>query len=202
MAWVHALPDGNGRISVYHAAGLSTLPLRPTCFPRYFLHLSYDWSLCLAPSLLLNGVTSMSFRPGCHRPFHRSACLCSLLLLSWVSLLFIVGFCHSCFCHPRPFASACPHFNRRHSPTLRPVFTQLARTALVEGAGVEPAMSYAFFAAYPRHYPFSGYSSVAFDHLAILPYLVLCLAAKPQGHCVLISLSRPSMMSLLILCFG
>ena len=28
-------------------------PLRPTCFPRYFLHLCYDWSLCLAPSLPL-----------------------------------------------------------------------------------------------------------------------------------------------------
>lgn len=28
------------------------------------------------------GVTSMSFRPGCHRPFRRSACLRSLLLLS------------------------------------------------------------------------------------------------------------------------
>ena len=38
------------------------------------------------------GVTSMSFRPGCHRPFHRSACIRSLLLLSWVSLLFIVWF--------------------------------------------------------------------------------------------------------------
>jgi len=24
----------------------------------------------------------------------------------------------------------------------------------------------------------------------------------PQGHCILISLSRPSLMSLLILCFG
>lgn len=32
----------NGRISVYHAAGLSTFPLRPTCFPRYFLNLCYD----------------------------------------------------------------------------------------------------------------------------------------------------------------
>ena len=39
----------------------------------------------------------------------------------------------------------------------------------VEGAGFEPAMSYAFFAAYPRLYPFSGYSSVAFVHSAILP---------------------------------
>ena len=39
----------------------------------------------------------------------------------------------------------------------------------VEGAGFEPAMSYAFFAAYPRHYPFSDYSSVAFDLSAILP---------------------------------
>ena len=34
----------------------------------------------------------MSFLRGCHRPFHRSACLRSLPLLSWVSLLFIVWF--------------------------------------------------------------------------------------------------------------
>ena len=46
----------------------------------------------------------------------------------------------------------------------------------VEGAGFEPAMSYAFFAAYPRHYLFSGYSSVAFDHSAILP-----LTREPHG---------------------
>ena len=48
VAWEHALSIDNGRISVYHAADLSTLPLRPTCFPRYFLHLGYDWSLCLS----------------------------------------------------------------------------------------------------------------------------------------------------------
>lgn len=50
----------------------------------------------------------------------------------------------------------------------------------VEGAGFEPTLSYV---------------------LAILP-LVVCLAVLPQGHCIFISLSRPSMMSLLILCFG
>ena len=52
--------------------------------------------LCLAQLTIsfapLIGVTSMSFRPGCHRPFCRSYRLRSLLLLSWVSLLFIVWF--------------------------------------------------------------------------------------------------------------
>lgn len=38
-------------------------------------------------------------------------------------------------------------------------------------------------------------------HSANLP-LVLYLAVFPQGHCGLISLSRPSLMSLFILCFG
>lgn len=100
VAWEHALPTDNGRISVYHAADLSTLPLRPTCFPRYFLHLGYDWSLCLAPSLLPYGVTSMSFRPGCHRPFHRSEsvsarCLCCLRIAYSLRLVLFL-----CFCYP------------------------------------------------------------------------------------------------------
>ena len=37
-----------------------------------------------------------------------------------------------------PIASACPHIVRHHSPALRPVFIQLARTAFVEGEGIEP----------------------------------------------------------------
>ena len=41
----------------------------------------------------------------------------------------------------------------------------------VEGAGFEPAMSYAFFAAYTWHCPFSSLFQVgAFDHSAILPF--------------------------------
>lgn len=81
-------------------------------------------------SLPLNGVTSMPFRPGCHRPFHRSACLCSLPLLSWVSLLFVWFLSFLLLLSPT-YASACSHFNRRHSPTLRPVFIQLAHTVFL-----------------------------------------------------------------------
>ena len=96
---------GNGRISVYHAAGLSMLPLRPTCFPRYFLHLGYGGAYALRNSLPLNGVTSMSFRPGCHRPFRRSCCLGSLplLFLDCVLVCLISVFL---FLHPRTIASA------------------------------------------------------------------------------------------------
>ena len=40
-----------------------------------------------------------------------------------------------------------------------------------------------FFAAYPRHYPFSDYSSVAFDHSAILPlYCALRFRRKVMLH--------------------
>ena len=127
-------------------------------------------------SLPLNGVTSMPFRPGCHRPFHRSVRLRSLPLLSWVSLLFVWFLSFLLLLSPT-YASACSHFNRRHSPTLRPVFIQLAHTVFfVEGAGFEPAMSYAFSPPIRGSYPFfSGYSSVAFDHSAILPSLSCAL---------------------------
>ena len=130
------MPTGNGRISVYHAADLSTFPLRPTCFPRYFLHLGYDWSLCLAPSLPPFGVTSMSFRPGCHRPFHRSYCLRSLPLLSQDCVLSSFGSVSFASAIPRHCASAFPHFNRRHSSTLRPVFIQLAHTVISGRRGI------------------------------------------------------------------
>ena len=55
-------------------------------------------------------------------------------------------------------------------------------SAFVEGAGFEPAMSYTLFAAYPRHYPISGYSSVAFDHSAILPFFVHFLRIFAQAY--------------------
>ena len=137
---LHALPTGNGRISVYHAADLSTLPLRPTCFPRYFLHLGYDWSLCLSPSLLPYGVTSMSFRPGCHRPFHRSYCLRSLPLLSQDCVLSSFG--------SVSFASAIPDIVLQHVPTstvvtLRPFALYLPSwriLLLVAVDGLEPSL--------------------------------------------------------------
>ena len=42
------------------------------CLPRYFLHLCYDWSLCLAQLTPACGVASMPIHPGCHRPFPHS----------------------------------------------------------------------------------------------------------------------------------
>ena len=89
----------------------------PDCFPRYFLHLGYDGAYALRNSLPLNGVTSMSFRPGCHRPFHRSACICSLLLPSQDCVLSLFG--------SVSFASAIPdlmlqHFLTSSVVTLRP----------------------------------------------------------------------------------
>jgi hypothetical protein len=42
------------------------------CLSRYFLHLCYDWSLCLAQLTPACGVASMPIHPGCHRPFPHS----------------------------------------------------------------------------------------------------------------------------------
>ena len=90
MAWEHALSIDNGRINVYHAAGLSTFPLRPTCFPRYFLHLGYDGAYALRNSLPLNGVTSMPFHPGCHCPFSHSVFRRSVAdAYRWLPLCFL-----------------------------------------------------------------------------------------------------------------
>ena len=117
MAWEHALPIDNGRISVYHAADLSTLPLRPTCFPRYFLHLGYDWSLCLAqltPAIRCDfDVVSSGLPP----PF--LSLLLSPLVASAVSGLrtLFVWFCFFCFCYPRLMLQ---HFLTSTVVTLRP----------------------------------------------------------------------------------
>lgn len=73
-----------------------------------------------------------------------------LLMLSWASvvklascfllLLFRYLFCDS-IANPSSLCSACHHSVRLHSPALRPVFIQLARTGfLVEGEGFEPPM--------------------------------------------------------------
>ena len=123
----------------------------------------------------------MSFRPGCHRPFHRSACLCSLLLLSWVSLLFIVWFLSFLLLlYPDLVLQ---HVLTSTVVTLRPFALSLYSWRVlffVGGAGFEPAMSYAFFAAYLRHYPFSGLFQCCLRHSAILPSrFVPC--ATPQG---------------------
>ena len=125
----------DGRISVYHAADLSTSPLRPACFPRYFLNLCYDWSLCLAPSLLLMVWLRCRFIQAAIALFIRfslpSLCCfacrglpCPCILLS-LFILFILRFHHN----PSSLCSACHHFVRHHSPALHPVFQQLVHTA-------------------------------------------------------------------------
>ena len=93
----------------------------------------WSWSLCLAQLTPAYGVTSMPFRPGCHRPFHhfcRSplACLCCHF---GCSPFYSFGFLHSLLPPSRYYASARPHVNRHHSPALHPVFQQLVHTASV-----------------------------------------------------------------------
>ena len=79
-------------------------PLRPTCFPRYFLHLCYDWSLCLAPSLPLMVWLRCRF------------------IQAATTLSIVSEFLH-------------------HSPALRTVFNQLARTGFLAAVdGLEPSL--------------------------------------------------------------
>ena len=111
----------------------------------------------------------MSFLPGCHRPFYRSACLRSLLLLSKDCVLSLFGSVSFASAIPRLCASASPHFNRRHYPTLRPVFTQLTHTAFCGRSGNRTRDVLHFFTAYQRLIPIRGCAPVAFDHSAILP---------------------------------
>lgn len=122
----------SGRISVYHAAGLSTFPLRPTCFPRYFLNLCYDGAYALRPhSRLWSGFDAVS--SGLPPPF-LSLCRSSLVCLCChcgCSLFYSFGFLHSLLPPSRHYASARPHVNRHRSPALHPVFQQLVPTASV-----------------------------------------------------------------------
>jgi hypothetical protein len=90
----------------------------------------------LRSSFLLNGVTSMPFLPGCHRPFYHSASVVLLLMLPVASVLFVyislLFFCLRCYRKPPPVnTSAWHHSVRRRSPALRPVFYQLARTGFL-----------------------------------------------------------------------
>lgn len=110
----------------------------------YFLHLGYDWSLCLAqltPAIRCDfDVVSSGLPP----PFSSlRTCLRSLLLLSWVSLLFCFGFYFSCFCHPRPscfsISSLQPSSLFDPSPCI---YTAGAYCFLVGGRGIEPHVSF------------------------------------------------------------
>ena len=106
----------------------------------YFLHLCYDWSLCLAQLTPAYGVTSMSFRPGCHRPFRRSACLRSLLLLSQDCVLSLFG--SVCFASAT-LDHLLQHVLTLSDVTLRPFALSLPSWRIllcVEGEGFEPPM--------------------------------------------------------------
>ena len=105
----------------------------------------------------------MPFRPGCHRPFHRSACICSLLLLSQDCVLFSFGsvsllllsttLCFSMF-------SLQPSSLSDPSPCIYPAG---AYCFLGAGVGFEPTMSYASLQPSLVAY------TVAFDHSANPP---------------------------------
>ena len=98
--------------------------------PRCFLHLCYDWSLCLAQLTPAYGVTSMCrFIQAATAlsidPTAVARCLCCHC---GCSLFYSFGFLYSLLPPSRHYASACPHVNRHHSPALHPVFIQLVHT--------------------------------------------------------------------------
>lgn len=117
-------------LSWLHCAFLAASSLTD-CFPPCFLHLGYHWSLCLAQLTPAYGVTSMPIHPGCHRPFTRSVVRRSVAdACRGLALCFLFDFCFLCSRSSPSIvvASACHHSVRLHSPALRPVFIQLART--------------------------------------------------------------------------
>lgn len=168
----------------------------------------------------------MPFRPGCHCPFHRSyrrplvasavtgVARCSV----WSSLFFS-------FCHPsRHIASAFPHVQPSSlfgpSPRVSTAgaycwqsivtprlpwwfFRYAPLMVFVEGAGLEPAMSYAFFAAYPRLLSIFGglFPCSCLRHSAILPCPVCCYVIATffaTFGAFIIPFSLPSRINLLI----
>ena len=117
----------SGRIRVYQAADLSTLLLRPACFhPTSCTSAMMElMPYTLGSCLWCDFVAVSSGLPPPFPSFRLFPLVASAV--SGLHTLF-VWFYFFCFCYPRPFASAFSHFNRRHSPTLRPVFIQLAHT--------------------------------------------------------------------------
>jgi hypothetical protein len=64
LSWLHY---------AFLAASSLTDCFRPaSCTSAITSFRRWSWSLCLTPSAPAYGVTSMPFRQGCHRPFHRS----------------------------------------------------------------------------------------------------------------------------------
>ena len=120
----------NGRIKVFTLLTYPRLTASSGLLPRCFLHLCYDWSLCLAQLTPAYGVTSMCrFIQAATAlsidPTAVARCLCCHC---GCSLFYSFGFLYSLLPPSRHIASACPHVNRHHSPALHPVFIQLVHT--------------------------------------------------------------------------
>jgi len=132
VAWEHAPDMVAALVSITLLTYPRFYPLRPACFPRYFLHLCYDGVYAFRPrSCLWCGFDAVS--SGLPPPFpslSRSSLVC-LCCHCGCSLFYSFGFLHSLLPPSRHYASARPHVNRHHSPALHPVFQQLVPTASV-----------------------------------------------------------------------
>ena len=114
---------------LHNAILVASRPIR--LLPRYFLHLCYVGAYALRNSLPLAVWLRCRFIQAAIALFFDPSSVALLLML-------VVGlrcvFCFDfCFLFPRSspsivVASACHHSVRLHSPALRPVFIQLART--------------------------------------------------------------------------
>ena len=146
MAWEHAPDMVAALVSITLLVYPRFYPLRPTCFPRYFLHLGYNLLLemvlelmpCATRSRLWCGFDADSSRlPSPFSSFLSSVVL--LLMTLWVSVVIFASY-FSCFflfrcllcdyiANPSSLCSAYHHSVRHHSPALHPVFKQLVPTA-------------------------------------------------------------------------
>ena len=137
----------------------------------------------LAPAY---GVTSMSFRPGCHRPFHRSACLRSLLLLSQDCVLSLFG--------SVSFASAIPDLVLQHVltstvVTLRPFTPCFNCWCLQRQSIVTPRCRWWFRGTHPSWcFVEGGGLEPPAIHLC-LPYFTCRLLMRPSSIISCISCS-------------
>ena len=147
----------------------------------------WSWSLCLAQPTPAYWCDFDVVSSGLPPPF--SSFLLSPLVASAVSGLrtLFVWFCFFCFCYPRHYASACSHFNRRHSPTLHPVFQLLVPTASVYYYTPLPLVV-------PRYAPlvvFSGRSGIRTRDVLSFPLLLHLQALDPSVfHHLLNSMQR------------
>ena len=142
---------------------------------RYFLHLCYDWNLCLSQLAPAYGVTSMPFRPGCHRPFHYSvvlrSCASAVIVVARFSIRldFFIRFCH-------PLDIMLQHVLTSTVIALRPFTLSLYSWCLlfVEGEGFEPPCCCRTVSVLRCH-------CLALLPLNLSANLPVCLAIPSQG---------------------